>query len=483
MNAINTPEKQNSSALEQILASQRLAIQQEGVVSAETRIDRIDRAIGQLVKYQDAIAEALSSDFGHRSFQHSKLMDVAAAVAPLAHARKHLTKWMQVEKRSTLFPLNLLGARSRIEYQPLGVIGIISPWNFPVNLAFAPLANALAAGNRAMIKPSEFTPDTSELIQQMISEVFDPSEVAVVTGGAEVGEAFSSLAFDHLIFTGATSIARHVMTAAAKNLVPLTLELGGKSPVIMGKSADFSLACDRVMWGKITNAGQICLAPDYCFVQEDEVQRYVEGFKSSAAKMLPTILNNPDYTSVINERHYQRLQSYLLDAKAKGATIVPINPANENFEGQLHHKMPPTLVLNATDDMLIMQEEIFGPLMPVKTYRAVDEAIAYINQKPRPLGLYYFGHDKTEERAILDGTTSGGVTINDVMMHISQEDLPFGGVGPSGMGAYHGFDGFKTFSHAKSIYKQSNFDVATMTGMCPPFNEKTRKTIKQMLKG
>ncbi|MFV8783150.1 coniferyl aldehyde dehydrogenase [Microbulbifer sp. SA54] len=483
MNATDLGTTTLAVELEKILAAQRAAFNEEGPVSAETRIERIDRAIRQLLDYQDDLVEAMHADFGHRSCQQSKLMDVAAAVGPLQHAKKHLRKWMQPERRRTMFPLNLFGARSRIEYQPLGVVGIISPWNFPVNLAFAPLAQVLAAGNRAMIKPSEFTPATSEIMRQLISEAFAPEEICVITGGADVGQAFSALPFDHLVFTGATSIARHVMAAAAKNLVPVTLELGGKSPVIVGRSADPQMVCDRIMWGKITNAGQICLAPDYCLVPEEQLQEYVDGFRAAATRMLPTLLDNPDYTSVINERHYQRLQGYMADAVDKGATLVEINPAEEDFANQPARKIPPTLVLDATDDMLIMQEEIFGPLMPVKTYRQLGEAISYINSKPRPLGLYYFGDDAAEERAILDRTHSGGVTINDVLMHVAQEDLPFGGVGPSGMGAYHGFDGFKSFSHARSIYKQTKLDVASMTGMSPPFNAKTEKTIAQMLKG
>jgi len=483
MNSINPAESQIITELNERLAAQKAAFLAEGPVSVETRVDRLDRGINQLRKYQEQITDALNSDFGHRSRQHSKLMDIAGAIGPMEHAKKHVKKWMRSEKRSTMFPLNLLGARSRVEYQPLGVIGIISPWNFPVNLAFAPLSQALAAGNRAMIKPSEFTPATSEVMKQLVAEAYDPNEVTVITGGPEVGQAFSSLAFDHLIFTGATSIARHVMTAAAKNLVPVTLELGGKSPVIISKSADKQSACDRIMWGKTSNAGQICLAPDYCYVPEDQLNDYVDGLKASAEKMFPSFLSNEDYCSVINERHFERLQSYLSDAKAKGATIVEINPANETFEGQPHHKIPPTLILNATDDMLVMQEEIFGPLMPVRTYKNIDEVINYINSNPRPLGLYYFGSDGQEERHVLDRTTSGGVTINDVVMHVSQEDLPFGGVGHSGMGSYHGFDGFKTFSHTKSIYTQSKMDIGAMTGMSPPFNEKTEKTIKQMLKG
>lgn len=479
---MNSEKEAEAKQLEDILHAQQVSFLEQGPVSADIRIDRLDRGISQLVKYQDQIAEALSQDFGHRSTQNSKLLDIAAAIGPMQHAKKHLKKWMRADKRKTQFPLNLMGARSRVEYQPLGTIGIISPWNFPVNLTFGPLANALAAGNRAMIKPSEYSPATAALMQQMVAEVYDPTEVAVITGGAKIGEAFSSLPFDHLIFTGATSIARHIMAAAAKNLVPLTLELGGKSPVIVGATAESKLAFDRIMWGKITNAGQICLAPDYCFVPADKLEDYVEGFKSSVAKMLPSLLNNPDYDSVINERHYQRLQSYITDAREKGATIVEINPSNESFDGQAFYKIPPTLVLNTTDDMLIMQEEIFGPLIPVKTYHDIAEAVQYINSKPRPLGLYYFGNDTKEERFILDRTTSGGVTLNDVITHVAQDDLPFGGVGNSGMGSYHGFDGFKTFSHAKSIYRQSNIDVANLAGMSPPFNEKTEKTIRQMLK-
>ena len=469
-------------SLQKTLQAQKEAYLDEGYVSYETRIDRLDRALSQVLKYQDEICEALISDFGHRSKDLSKLTDVAASVGPLKHAKKHLKKWMKNEKRNTMFPLGLLGARSRIEYQPLGVIGILSPWNFPVNLTFGPLASALAAGNRAMIKPSEFTPATSSVIKKMLDEVFDETEVAVVTGGPEVGAAFSALPFDHMIFTGATSVGRHVMAAAAKNLVPVTLELGGKSPVLIGRTANLDQTADRVMMGKTMNAGQVCLAPDYLMVAEEQCDSLVELLKVKATAMFPTIKDNDDYTSVVNERHYQRLNSYLDDAKEKGATIIPINPANEDFSDQKHHKIPPTLVLGATDDMLIMQEEICGPLLPVRTYKEYREAINYVNSNPRPLGLYYFGHDAAEEAFTLTRTTSGGVTLNDVIMHITQEDLPFGGVGPSGMGSYHGFDGFKTFSHAKAIYKQSNKNIADMVGLKPPFGKKTKNAIKMQLK-
>jgi coniferyl-aldehyde dehydrogenase len=378
---------------------------------------------------------------------------------------------MRPEKRKTMFPLGIFGARSRIEYQPLGVVGCISPWNFPVQLTFAPLAGVFAAGNRTMIKPSEFTVQTSRLMKELFAAAFDEEEVAVFTGGPDVGGAFSRLPFDHLLFTGATSIAKHVMKAAAENLVPVTLELGGKSPVIIGKSANLEQAATNIMAGKTMNAGQICLAPDYVILPEENRDEFVEYAKNSVAKMFPNLKDNPDYTSIVNERHFDRLNSYLDDAKDKGADIVEINPAQEDFYQQEHHRIPPTLVLNPTDDMKVMQDEIFGPILPIKQYKDIEETLGYVNSKDRPLGLYYFGQDSSEEREVLTRTTSGGVTVNDVIMHIAQEDLPFGGVGPSGMGSYHGFDGFKNFSHAKAVYSQSNTVSKLAAAMRPPYKK------------
>ena len=411
------------------------------------------------------------------------LTDVAASVGPMKHAMKHVDKWMRREKRSTMFPLNLLGGRSTIEYQPLGVVGVISPWNFPVNLTFAPLAGILAAGNRAMIKPSEFTPATSEVMAEMVKEAWDEKEVAIFPGGPEVGQAFSGLPFDHLLFTGATGIARHIMAAASRNLVPVTLELGGKSPVIISRDVDLPMAAQRIMIGKTLNAGQICLAPDYLMVPEERLDEVVAALKDVTAEMYPKLLDNSQYTSVVNERHYQRLMGYLEDLVQRGVTATPINPAGEDFAAQQNtYKIPPTLIVNPPEDSKVLEDEIFGPLLPIRTYKDFDETIAYINSHPRPLAAYYFGRDKGEEQAVLDRTTSGGACINDVIMHISQEDLPFGGVGPSGMGAYHGYDGFKTFSHAKAIYRQSRFNVAKLGGMLPPYGNATEKTIKMQVK-
>lgn len=469
-----------SDEMRALLERQKAAHLRDGPPTAAQRIDRINRAIGLLVDYSEEIATAMSEDFGNRSRHQTLFTDVASSITPLKHARKNLTKWMKTDRRSASFPLNLLGAKARLEYQPLGVIGIISPWNFPVQLTFGPLADVLAAGNRCIIKPSEFTPATSALMARMIREAFSEEEIAVVTGGAETGAAFSAMPFDHLLFTGATSVARHVMRAAAENLVPVTLELGGKSPVLVGESADIQITANRVMFGKTLNAGQICLAPDYLMMPKEKTGQFVEAATSAVAKMYPTLKNNPDYTSIINQRHYDRLQGYIADARAKGAEIVEINPAHEEFDQQPHHRIPPTLIINPTDDMKVMQDEIFGPILPVKTYAKIDEAIDYVNDHPRPLGLYYFGSDEAEERKVLDSTTSGGVTVNDVVFHVSQDDLPFGGVGPSGMGAYHGKDGFDTFSHRKAIFTAPKRELMAMVR--PPWGPKLEKMMGSQIK-
>jgi coniferyl-aldehyde dehydrogenase len=485
---MNAPEQipaqgDTETQMQAVLEAQRSAYLEEGEVSAETRIDRLNRGIDIQIKYQEKLVEALNSDFSCRCREVSLLTDVGAGIAPMKHAVKHLRKWMKPQKRPTIFPLNLLGGRSRIEYQPLGVVGVIAPWNFPVNMVFAPMAGVLAAGNRAMIKPSEFTPATSDVLAEMISEAYDPSEVALFTGGPEVGQAFSGLAFDHMIFTGATSIARHIMAAASRNLVPVTLELGGKSPVIVSRSADIDKSVGRIMAGKTLNAGQICLAPDYLLVPEEKLHEVIDAAHRAVADMYPSILENPQYTSVINERHYQRLTGYLAEAEERGQKTIAINPAGEDFSQQQGTlKIPPTLIPEPADDLTVMEEELFGPLLPIRTYRDFEEPISYINSKPRPLAAYNFGEDKREEQAMIKRTTSGGVCVNDVIMHIAQEDLPFGGVGPSGMGAYHGIEGFQTFSHAKSIYRQTNFNVAKLGGMLPPYGKATESTIKMQLK-
>jgi len=465
----------------QVLDAQKAAFIAEGIPSEKTRADRIDRAIALLVDHKQELRDATCEDFGHRSKDSTDFADIMASISALKFTKKHMGKWMQAEKRSPQFPLGWLGAKAEIRHTPKGTVGIVAPWNFPIGMVFAPLACVLGAGNRTMIKPSEFTEGTSELMAELIAKYFAPEEIAVFTGGPEVGGAFTSLPLDHIIFTGATSIARHVMRAASENLVPVTLELGGKSPAIIGKYADMDRTAKRIMAGKMLNAGQICLAPDYAMTPDDSVGKFVDHAKKAAADMYPTLKDNDDYTSVINQRHYDRLNGYLEDAKSKGAELVEINPAGENFSQQPHRKMAPVLVLNPTDDMDVMQDEVFGPILPVKSYGHINEAIAYVNKNPHPLGLYYFGNDKDEADTVINSTRSGGVTVNDVIFHVAQEDLPFGGVGPSGMGHYHGYDGFREMSHQKSVYKQlKNEKVLGM--LRPPYGETFRKQVGSRIK-
>jgi len=479
-NPINTDTEEK---MLELLRLQRESYLAEGEVSAETRIDRLDRTIDVLVANAERISDAMNSDFGCRPRQVNLMTDVTGSLENLKHAKKHLRKWMKAEKRPSMFPLGLLGGRSSIQYQPKGVVGVIAPWNFPLGMVFEPLAGVIAAGNRAMIKPSEFTPATSALIEEMVSKTFDPEEIAVVTGGPEVGQAFSSLAFDHMVFTGATSVARHIMAAASKNLVPVTLELGGKSPTIISETADLREAIERTMVGKMLNAGQVCIAPDYVMLPEGKLNEAVAIAKDVIAEMYPTLLENEQYTAMLNNRHFQRMQKNIDDATERGAEVVAINPANEDFSVNPTQKIPPTLILNPDDEALCMQDEIFGPLLPLKTYSKFEDAIAYINARPRPLAAYYFGKDGAEEHRFLTGTTSGGACVNDVMFHMLQKDLPFGGVGPSGMGSYHGIEGFKAFSHAKSVYKQpGKIPVTKLAGFMPPYGDASEKSIKQKVK-
>ena len=472
-----TPEQE----IRDLIDAQKKAHIAEGPMSAERRIDLIDRTIALLVENGDKMVDSLMADFGNRSPEGTLATDVGGTLGSLKYAKKNLRKWMKASKRHSMFPLGLLGASTRVEYQPIGCVGNVVPWNFPFNLCFSPMGSIFAAGNRTIIKPSEYTVHSALLTKELCEQYFDKTEVAVVLGGPETGATFSRMPFDHLLFTGATGIASHIMRGAAENLVPVTLELGGKSPVIVSQSADMKKAAARVMTGKTLNAGQICLAPDYVMVPEGKVDDFVEEAIQSVSTMFPTLKDNEDYTSVVNQRHYDRLQSYLDDAREKGAKIVEINPNNEDFSQQPHHKIPPTIVVNPTEDMKVMQEEICGPILPVKSYKAVDDAIGYVNDHDRPLGLYYFGNDNAEENRVINSTTSGGVSVNDVITHIMQDDAPFGGVGPSGTGAYHGKEGFVNFSHAKTVFRQSPFEFAA-GALRPPYGEKTRKMLAGIIK-
>ena len=472
----------NSSTMQDVLARQRAAFVAARPEPLEVRRDRLKRLKALLTENGDALCAAMSADFGNRSRDMSMMSDIVAGVGLINYCQKHLARWARPEKRHTNFPLGLLGARSELRHEPKGVIGIVSPWNFPVGLTVNPLAQALAAGNRAMIKPSEFTERTSQTMAELFARYFAEDEVATIIGGPEVGQEFCGLAFDHLLFTGATSIGRHVLRAAAENLVPVTLELGGKSPTIVGRSADTERATGRIALAKMMNAGQICLAPDYLLVPEDREEQTVAALKAQVTAMYPTLLANDDYASVINARHRDRLQGLVADAVAKGAEAIEVNPANEDFAAANLNKLPLTILRNVDDGMKVMQEEIFGPVLPVKTYRAIDEAIDYVNAHDHPLGLYYFGEDKAEEERVLSRTLSGGVTVNDAMFHVSMDDLPFGGVGPSGMGSYHGPEGFKAFSHARAVFRQPKLDITKLAGIRPPYGAAIRRTIAQGMK-
>jgi coniferyl-aldehyde dehydrogenase len=462
--------------LHRILNNQREAFRRHGAPGYEQRIAAIEKVRSQILKYKDEIAEAVSADFGHRSTHETMLAEVFGSLNPIKHVKKNLKKWMKPERRP--ISINFKPASGRIIYQPLGVIGIMAPWNYPVYLALVPLVEALGAGNRVMIKPSELTPRTSELLKKMLGEVFDEAEVAVVTGGPEVGAAFSGLAFDHLLYTGSTRVGRLVMKAAADKMVPVTLELGGKSPTIIAEDYPLDKAAGSIASGKLLNAGQTCIAPDYVMVPEGKQDAFVEEFRKIATQMYPSLVGNPDFTSIVSDSHYERITRLIRDAQEKGAKIVQINPKGEEFSGT--RKIAPTIVLGVTEDMEIMQEEIFGPVLPVKTVKSLDEAIDYVNDHPRPLALYVFTHDKAQRDKVLNSTTSGGACANEVVFHVAQEELPFGGVGPSGTGAYHGEHGFRTFSHAKSVFYQSRFNLAGMVR--PPYGTRVEKMLKMLMK-
>jgi coniferyl-aldehyde dehydrogenase len=463
--------------MREVLRLQRAAFAADGYPGAEIRIDRIDRVIALLLQNRARICEAMAADYSWRSHDQTLLSDILLPLRALKHARANTRKWMKPQHRTPELGLGAFGAKAILRYQPLGSIGVIVPWNFPVAIALSPLAEIFAAGNRAMLKLSEFTPATAELMIELLKERFDPAEVAAFVGDAEVGSAFAHLPLDHIIFTGSPRVARHVMRAAAENLTPVTLELGGKSPTIIGRGADLRVAATRIWAGKSINGGQACIAPDYVFVHAAERDRFVEAMRDAVAKMHPSIRENPDYTAQVTPTQHQRIRGYLRDAAQRGVDIVECNPAGENFDSATR-KIPPTLVLDPPDDALVMQEEIFGPLLPLKTYQDLDEVIAYVNAQPCPLALYYFG-DKREAERLIASTRSGGVCINDVMQHVFQSDLPFGGCGNSGFGRYHGGEGFKAFSVARSVYVAPRIDALAL--LRPPYRRTFRRVLDFLL--
>ena len=469
--------------LNKILESQKSFFKKEGPPDLALRADRLNRLKDLIIENRYKIVDALNEDFGVRSKSASMASDVYTIIPAINHAIKNLKKWTKRVNRKTNFPFNLTGGKSYIEYEPLGSVGMISPWNFPIYLTFAPLASIFAAGNQVIHKPSELTPLCAKLMKDICDKNFDEHEFATVLGGPEVGSVFTTLNFDHLLYTGSGRVGKMVMASAAQNLVPVTLELGGKSPVIIGNGFDVKIAAKRVMFGKTLNAGQICLAPDYVFVKPEVQETFIEGCKEAINEFFPDLLNNNDYTSIINKNHYDRLNHLLDDARNKGAKIIELKPSDENFINQEHHKIPPTLVLNVNLDMDIMHQEIFGPLLPIVNYNELSEITNHINSQDKPLGLYYFGTDKNEQNYLLKRTSSGGVTVNNVIGHLQQTDLPFGGVGPSGEGRYDAFEGFKNFSNERTYYKDisERFD-GLLAGIRPPYKGNIEKLLKSIAK-
>jgi len=464
-----------------LFEAQHEASRADQFVALATRRDRIDRAIAMMQQHCERLCEAMSEDFGNRSKAQSIAIDIAATIESLKFARRKLAYWMRPERRSAAFPMGLLGAGLEVHHRPLGVVCIIGAWNFPVGTVTVPLAGALAAGNRAILKPSEMTPKTSEALRQAVAEFFAADELAVVEGGAETGRLLSSLAFDRIVFTGGSATARHIMRSAAEHLVPLTLELGGKSPVIVGRGASLDHAARQIMFGKLFNAGQVCVGPDYALVPQGHAAALEQRLVAAAERMLPTLLENPDYSSIATRAHQARLHEMLDDARRKGAREVVINPAREALDPAGGRKIAPRLLFDVTDAMSIMQQEIFGPILPVLSYERIEQAIAYVNARPRPLSLYYFGQDREEEKLVLSRTVSGGVTVNDVLMHAAQEDAPFGGVGASGFGCYRGHDGFREFSTPQTVLRQSRLNVSGL--LRPPYTPAKLWALRSQLRG
>lgn len=465
-------------SLSALLATQQTAFRAEGPVNIATRQSRLQRVIDMLIKHNDALCDAMGEDFGGRSSVFSMMNDVAGSLGSLKHARDHLAEWMPDQTRPSVAPFDNFGATAWVRYQPKGVVGIIGTWNAPVFTLLSPLASVFAAGNRAVLKPSEIAPRTAEAMARAVAEFFPPEELAVVTGGPDVAAEFSRQPWNHLVFTGSTSVGKLIMKAAAENLVPVTLELGGKSPVLVGRGADIANAAERIAVGKGANSGQLCVSPDTVWVHESQLEALIAALQSVYRGLYPTIAGNLDVTPVVNERHFARVESYVADAGQRGARVVMAGdwPSEEAVSSR---RMPLRIVVNPSADSVIAQHEIFGPALVLRSYRELADAVADINAGERPLALYYFGSDAAEQAWVLDHTLSGGVSINDVTMHPALHDAPFGGVGASGMGHYHGHEGFLEFSHARSVYSAGSHDPRREWGMLPPYNE----NFVQMIRG
>ncbi|MEJ7930646.1 coniferyl aldehyde dehydrogenase [Ramlibacter sp. AN1015] len=444
-------------------------------VPLAVRERRLERLAALVREHVDALAQAISDDFGHRSRHETLLLEALPTLEAIGHARKRLARWMRPQRR----PVSTWSrpAQARLIPQPLGLAGIIVPWNYPLLLACSPLCAALAAGNRAMVKMSEYTPRTGALFAELVRRHFDEDELWVVNGGPEVGAAFAALPFDHLLFTGSTSVGRRVMRAAADNLTPVTLELGGKSPAIVAPGYPLHKAAERIMAGKLYNAGQTCVAPDYALVPRGQEQAFLEAARAVVQRLHPDIAHTPHYSSIVNDRHFERLQELVQDAGARGARVVPLSQASADPAGR---RFPPVALTGLDDAMRVMQDEIFGPILPVLPYDDIAHAVEHVNAHPRPLALYLFDNERERIEQVLRGTVAGGVCVNDTLVHLGQEELPFGGVGPSGMGQYHGEEGFRTFSKMKGVFLQSRVNALSLFN--PPYGRLTDLLARLLLR-
>lgn len=463
--------------LHAVFESQKTAFKQNMMPSYSQRIELLDRLEQLLLNNQESIAEAVQQDFGCHSEELTKLVEIMPTVLRVRYAKSHLKKWMKPKSRAinrTLFGF----AKNKVVPQPVGVVGNIAPWNFPFDISLGPLSDILAAGNRVIIKPSELTPACSALLEKLVDETFEPEFVAVISGGLDVSEAFSDLPWDHLIFTGGPEIGKKVMRSASKNLVPVTLELGGKCPTIIADDNLNARTVSNIISTKLVKSGQMCIAPDYVFVPKNQLQEFISLTQDSMKKMFPTFAKNTDYTSIINQRHYERLCGYIDDAKQQGAEVIELNHANETAEAG-SRKLPLTLVINPSDELKVMKNEIFGPILPVKTYENLQEVIDYVNDRPRPLALYCYSRDKEVISKVTNQTISGGVCINAAATHGLQAALPFGGIGESGMGHHHGHDGFQTFSKLKPVFTQARFDGSSL--LHPPYGKTINRFLKHIL--
>ena len=465
--------------LSSLLAAQKKAFIAAGPVSAEQRRERIQRVIELLVRFQQPLVEAMDADFGGRPQGFSLMNDVLGSLASLKYARDHLGHWVEDEPRQVFAPYDQLGAKAWVMHQPKGSIGILGTWNAPLFTLLSPLACVLAAGNRAILKPSEVVPRTAQVLAQAFAEVFDALEIGVVTGDAELAQVFTAQPFDHLVFTGSTGVARSVMRNAAENLVPLTLELGGKSPVIISRSADLAKAAFSIAVAKANNGGQICINPDVVYVPREQLEDFIGLLGSAYSELLPTTQGNPDVVAVVNERHLQRIEGYVQDARERGARVESFPQAQQVAADS--RQRPLQVVINPPRDSRILHEEIFGPALVLLPYENLQRALDDIHSRERPLALYYFGQSEEEQRYVLQHTISGGVSINDVMMHAALHDAPFGGIGASGMGHYHGHEGFLEFSHMRTVYKAPAHDPRREWGLLPPYGEHFLPTMQSMV--